>query len=811
MTTIHKSNKMKFIFSKTALFVLFFSFLFIQETNAQTGAIAGNLLEKQQAVEFASVSLARMPDSTKVIFSTTTDSVGSFSFNKLAFGQYLLKISLLSYQTISRQIEVSEQSSSVNLKNVAFESDSKMLGEVSVTAQKKLIQKTNEGFILNAAANITQAGGTAADLLRNTPTVAVDADGGITLRGKSPLILINGRNSNLANIDQIAASSIESIEIINSASAKYDANAESGIINIILKKNKSDGTNGALVLGVGEGSRFRVNSSAILNHKAGRWNVGLGYDNRFAGRTKSIVGSRTNFTLPNTYLLNQNRTDERYERLQNLKLNIDYQIDKQSGLSFEAIGNMNGQDNDETLLSRIFKQNNAFSTGNTRHSVELQGAEVAEFALEYGKKFDKDGQSLTASVSSSIENGRENTAIDSKSVFENASAFGDATLQRTHNYENGVISNAKLDYSVPVSKNGSLEVGYKGTFRTIKSDFETADGLDGIYKINTAASNIFNFNENVHALYALYQAKTDAKKWNYEAGLRAEKTENGGQLQDNLVNFTNNYLNLFPTAKLVYNVSEDQFWKLSYGKRINRPRLGQLSPFVDITDALNPHSGNPNLKPEIIHALELGYSKENKHFGYSSNVFYRYSINTIRQFFQPMGSGVVLNKPVNIGSAMSYGLENVITGKPSSFYDFNISATFFQQKLNASNIQADVVQNAFNWFGKVINNFAIGKNGKLQLVGNYTSAAVTPQGTQIPVYFADLGFQQKLGKGNARLGLTVTDIFNSLKSGYENVTTDFSSSRISKADTRAIMLTFAFSFKTTVKEKMMENGFSREW
>lgn len=780
----------------------------------KTGNIVGNISDNQQAIEFANVTLAKVPDSSKVLYFTSTDSLGRFSFEKVHFGTYLLKISLIGYKTLTQNIILNDENSNYNLSNLKIKSDEKILNEVTVTSQKKLIEKTSEGFIVNAAANITQLGGTATDLLKNTPTVAVDADGGITLRGKTPLILVNGRNSNLTNADQIPASSIESIEIINSASAKYDANAESGIINIRLKKNTQNGTNGAIALGAGLGSKSRINSSALLNHKAGKWNIGLGYDNRFAGRTKHITGNRTNYNLADTYQINQDRNDERVERLQNLKLNLDFTPNDKNSFSFEAIGNIEGQDNLEDLKSLIYKQNNSFNAGNDRYSAEYRRAKVAELAMNYTRKFINPQKLLSLNLTSSIENGRENTDISTQNLSENLSNLGETYFQKTHNYENGVISNAMLDYAFPIAEKGLLETGYKGIFRSIKTDFESSNKVGSDYIINTASSNIFDFNEHVHALYALYHAylgEKDKPKWKYELGLRAEKVNNSGQTQNLSTHFTNDYLKLFPTANFSYFTNPDEFWKISYGKRINRPRLGQLNPFVDITDALNPHSGNPNLKPEIIHALEVGYNKEWENISLSSNAFYRYSKNTIRNFFQQQANGTLLNLPINIGSANSYGLENIFTAKPSNYYDVNASITLFQQKLNGSNISSDAIQNSFNWYGKLINNFVVGKGGKLQLIGNYNSAATTPQGRLIALYNVDLGFQQKLGKGNARLGLVVVDVFNTLKSGSKNFTTEFVSNRTQKADTRAIMLTFAYTFKSAFKEKLLENKFSKEF
>lgn len=815
--TPSEKNKMISIYrpQKSTLIVLAFFYFTINVAIAQkTGRITGNISDNQKAIEFASVTLSKTVDSTKAAYFTYTDSLGKFKLENIILGSYKIQISLIGYHTYSSKITLTDENNSISLSNLKLKNDGKMLGEVVVVAQKNLIQKTSEGFIVNAAANITQAGGTATDLLKITPTVAVDADGGITLRGKAPLILVNGRNSNLTNADQIPASSIESIEIINNASAKYDANAESGIINIKLKKNKQDGTNGAIGLGAGFGSRSRVNSSLLFNHKAGNWNIGLGYDNRFAGRTKHITRTRTNFNLPDSYQINQDRNDERVERLQNLKLNLDFQPNENNSFSFEAIGNLEGQDNLEDLKSLIYKQSNSFNTGNDRYSAEYRRAKVGEFALNYTRKYANPKKSLSANVTTSIENGRENTGISTKNLNEGLSNFGEMLYQKTHNYENGNISNAMLDYAIPISKNGVLETGYKGTFRSIKTDYEFSNKIGSDFVINTASSNIFNFSENINAAYLLYKSflgAADKPKLKYEFGLRAENVSNVGETQTLSTHFTNNYFKLFPTANLSYFTNPDAFWKISYGKRINRPRLGQLNPFVDVTDALNPHSGNPNLKPEIIHALEVGYNREWDNVTLSTNLFYRYSQNTIWNYFQQRADGTVLNLPVNIGTASSYGFENVFTAKATKFYDLNLSLTLFQQMLNGSNISTDAVQNSFNWYGKLINNFLIGKGGKMQIIGNYNSAETTPQGKLFALYNVDFGFQQKLGKGNARMGLIIVDVFNTLKSGSLSTTADFISNRTQKADTRAVMLTFAYTFRSAFKEKLLENKFSKEF
>lgn len=797
-----------------SVFILFF---FANSSFSQsTGSIIGNVFSNQQAVEFATVALSNTTDTTKVLYYTTTDSLGKFTFSNIGFGDYFLKISLIGHQSTTQTISLSNQNNSLTLNNIHLNKDisKRLLTAVTVTTQKKLIQKTTEGFIVNAEANITQAGGTATDLLKGTPTVAVDADGGITLRGKAPLILINGRNSAFTTIDQIPASNIESIEIINNASAKYDANAQSGIINIKLKKNKTNGTNGAISLGAGVGSRGRTANSIIVNHKTSKWNVGLGYDNRFAGRTKHITLDRTNFYFPDTYSLNQIRNDERMERLQNMKFNTDFTPDNKNTFSFEAIGNIEGQDNDETLNSTNYKQSKSFNDANSRHALELKRSKLAEFTLGYNRKFLNPKKSLAINFTTSIQQERENTDITTQNLTENKTNLYDPSLQKTHNYANENISNAIIDYAFPIFKNRTLETGYKGTFRQSKNDYEASEKVGNNYIINSTATNIFTFNEQVHAAYLLLHSfigAEDNPKYKYDIGVRLEQVNNNGNTQNNPTQFANKYLKLFPTASFSYLMPNNQAIKLSYAKRINRPELDNLNPFVDITDALNPHSGNPNLKPEIIQALEFGYNKEWKNYSLTSSLFYRYAENTIRGYQITQANGSVLRLPQNIGTANSYGIENIITAKPTKIYDVNVSFTLFQQELNSSNVTTDVVQKAFNWYGKLINNISIGTRGKIQIIGNYNSAQTTPQGNLTSIYNIDLGFQQKLGKGNSRFGLIVVDVFNTLKSGNNIYTNNFISNRTQKADTRAIMLTFACSFKSVFKEHLLDNKFSKEF
>lgn len=360
---------------------IFFTLFFIHRLAAfsQNGStIEGIILDDRNAIEFVNVVLYKSSDTTSYVAYTTTDSIGYFSINNLSPASYVIEFQAISYLDKKLSIDISDFDHTLDMGTILLENDPTMLSTITIQGQKKLIQKTAQGFIVNTAANIIQQGGTAIDVLRSTPTISVDAEGGVTLRGKSPLILINGRNSAITNLDQIAASSIESIEVINNAGAKYDANAESGIINIVFKKNKSNGINGAFALGGGFGSKGRVYSSAIVNHKTNIWNLSLAYDNRFAGRTRIINAKRVNYYQLKNYLILQDRSDDRLESLQELKINIDFTPGKRDVFSFEAVGNLEGQDNNESLNTSIFTNSNDFQVKNNRTSLvrAIQGCRI---------------------------------------------------------------------------------------------------------------------------------------------------------------------------------------------------------------------------------------------------------------------------------------------------------------------------------------------------------------------------------------------------------------------------------------------------
>jgi outer membrane receptor protein involved in Fe transport len=788
-------------------------------SRAQTpGTIGGVVKDQNGALEFANVFLTTAGDTSKIISATVTDSLGQFKLNNVSSGAYLLHVRLLGFRSKSVTVPV-PQGKSVDLGIVDLVADSRVLQTVEVQALRDIIQKTDEGFVVNASSNITQIGGTAADLLKNMPGVLVSAEGEITLRGKTPLTLINGRISGITGVDRsaqlerIPASNIERIEIINNPSAKYDADAEGGVINIVLKKNEDKGTNGAFAIGAGLGDRYRLNASFLLNHKTEKVNLGIAYDNWYTTRTRRVKGDRINYDLPDEYFLTQRRFDERLIFYQNTKANLDYSINKKNSLNFEALWAFPGEDNNETLRNTYETSARDFTSKNSRHSNEIRRSHALEFSLLYTKSFDKPERVLKANVSNTFSSDKENTDITTQRLTEQEQNIGNESLQRTHIYQKTNLSNVSVDYSDQLGRTGMLEAGYKSIFRLLNADFERANFISNEFIIDPLNTNVFEFNEQIHVVYGQFTGWTGEKetpKWKYSLGLRAEQVWNDGVTESESTKFKNDYFNIFPSANLIYYTKDQNNFKLSYSRRINRPGLGQLNPFTDITDSLNQRAGNPTLKPELIHSTEFAYYHVWQKASISIVSFYRLRNNAILPYTILDENGVAFTQPLNFGKAYTLGAEAIATLNVSSAWNLNFSISAYEFNIDGEGRAANIVTDQINWYTKLINNFGLFKNGKLQIIGNYTSPVSIPQGESVAVYFVDIGFQQRIMKGKGRLGITATDIFNTQEYGFITSDYNFDFSRVFKLDTRALMLTFGYTFGTSFKDNLMENRFKND-
>lgn len=785
----------------------------------KTGSISGKVFDSENnAVEFVNVILASVNDSSTIVNGTVTDNKGSFVLTNVPLGKYFIQFRFIGFLNHQQTVLLNDANENIELGTTIMKLDAIALNAVEIAAFRNLIQKTDEGIVVNASENLTQIGGTAADLMKNMPGVQVDMEGNLTMRGETPLIMINGRVSGIGgvdrvtNLEQIPASTIERIEIITNPSAKYDADAESGIINIVLKNNTNLGTNGAAALGGGFGARYRLNGSFLINHNTNKWDLGLAYDNWFTTRTRTVNKQRTQYDSQDAYYLSQPREDERTIKTQTARFNLGYTPNKKNSFKLEGIWLFEGQDNYETIVSTTETSLHDFTSRNSRYSNEIRRFHTGELLFSYTRNFNQN-RALIIDANSAIEYNRENTDISTQNLSEENAEIGNPFLQKTHFYEDANLTNFSINYLHPIKESGLFETGYKTTLRFINDDYLRSNEENEIYITDSAHTDIFKFNEQIHALYLQYTGWTGTQQeptWKYQLGLRAEPVSNTGDNVHSPYSFSNEYFHIFPSASLIYYTAKRNSFKLAYSKRINRPSIGDYSPFIDITDSLNVWSGNPDIQPEISHSFELTQNQTFKKASLTTSLFYRLTSNSIFPYTSIDNSGVSTTRPENFGNSSTYGVEAFFTYNPFNFWKINLDASIYEQRIEPSAKLQNAPENLLSGYAKFINNFDVWKNGRFQITANYTSPIVIPQGTIKEVYFIDLGFQQKILKGQGRLALTVTDIFDTQRSESAVSGSNFEYTHYRKVDTRAVMLIFAYTFRSEFKEKLLENKFKND-
>jgi len=797
---------MKFLF--TFLIVLGYSTL----VYCQSFSVTGKLADDNGPIEFANIVCYADTSSAKIIKATVSDSIGNFSLEGLPLGQHKIKVQLVGYRPFQRIVDLKE--GNFTLGKILLQSNQLTTKEITITANKQIIQKSTQGLVVNVAENITQMGGTATDVLRNTPTVTVDADGAVSLRGKSPLILINGRQSGLSNTDQIPASSIEKIEIITNPAAKYDAASEAGIINIILKKNKEEGLKGSLVAGAGYGALPRSNTGLMLSYKTEKVNYSFGYDNRFANRMRLINIDRTNYNLPDQYNYKSQRNDYKYEDTHNFRFDTDFKPFKGGEVAFQVIYELDRTFNNEKLNTRIYTQTDSLRSNFDRNSAERNTENLLDLNLDFKQTFNNERHFLSANAAISDFNETELTDIYSQSLDNSSLPIGSLLLQGTKSIQTGRIQIYKVDYQFPISPEAEFLIGTKTILRNTDVDYGSGTYRNSVYVADSFNTNLFRFGEQIYAGYGQLQGfigQAEKPKFRYTIGLRAEQVWNNGEVINTILKFKNEYLSLFPSLNVSYHINESSFFKATYGRRINRPGLGSLNPFTDLTDSLNRHRGNPNLQPEYIDAFELGHNTDWSNYSFYSVLYYRYATNSITNFVMNEANGVVVRYPINAGKNITYGIESIFTAKPNTWYDFNLSVVLAHQSLAADIGSATVSNEVTNWSGKWINNLQLEPFGRLQVALNYQSPTATLQGKRLDIYFVDLGYRKSFDRWpNTRFGLAITDLLNTQRNIMVLSDPAFGGRMLNKLDTRSIVASIAFTWGLKIKDRMLDNQFSNE-
>lgn len=787
-----------------------------KEETLKTGKITGKVVDaaSKQPVEFATISVFTRRDSV-LVTGDISDETGEFVVEGIPAGAFRVKISYIGYRTsVKDSLLITRQDPVKNLGTIRMNGTAQALNEVIVNAEKEVFQQSIDKKVFNVDKNIVSLGGSATDVLETVPSINVDVDGAVSLRGSGGVvILIDGKPSSLTGADraaileQIPASAIESIEIITNPSSRYDAEGMSGIINIVLKKNQVRGANGIVTLSAG--TRHKYNGALNLNYRTPKVNVFTNYSYRYANRF--FNGSRENIRediSEGTSYLYQNTDGSDIDDLHLVQAGMDYYWNAKTTVGFSGLYRTDGEIQGETIEFRNLDAANTLRNLYYRNNTETEDGHNVDLAFNFRRTFSSSRQELTASVLYSESKEDEVAGFNWQSYnldFTPSDAPPD--LQRNLGNLSNKIITMQADYLQPVRENGKLEAGYKSIIREVDNNFifeEYEDELGGWIN-NTLFSNNFLYKEQVHSLYSNYSATLG--KFGYQAGLRAEQTLSNSVQKTTDRNFENNYFSLFPSLFLSYKLENEQQWQLNYSRRINRPGLRELNPFIDYSDPLNLRTGNPRLQPEYTNAFEISYLKGWKNFFLTSSVYYRNTNDIIQRIITVDTSNISTTTFENLNRRNAFGFEFIAKNTLTRWWNITSNFNFFRTAVNGSNLQTNFNNANVSWSLLFISNMDIPKIAQMQITANYRGPMATAQGIMREMYSINVGLKRDIFKSKGSLSLNVSDIFDTREFSMLTTGEGFLQASTRKRESRIATLTFTYKFgKMEEAEKKSRSG-----
>lgn len=771
--------------------------------------VTGTVIEKisKQPLEYATIAFY-VPNSPKAIAGGITNSKGEFDI-EVATGTYNIKIEFISFQ--ATEISQKQISEATNLGTVELAEDATQLNEVIIRSEKTTVEIKLDKKVYNVGNDLMVKGGTVSDVLDNIPSVSVDADGTVSLRGNENVrILIDGRPSNAINIAEalrlIPADAIEKVEVVTNPSARYDSEGGGGLLNIILKKGKNQGINGTFIASAGDPENCGL--SGNLNFRAEEFNLftTTGYNYR----------NNPGNSLTNTEYLNDDNTTSRYvdERRENERLSKGYNsnfgmewfLDKSTTWTNSINIRKNDGENPDLVRYFEYDADRNFTGASSRFNDQRSASTNVEYATNLIKKFKKEGHKLTIDAAFAKNRDNDNSEINDG-------------LELTANKQKQGRNTITADYVLPIKKDSQFEAGYKGDFNSLLTDYRV-DSLDtdlGAYVPNLDYTNTLEYKEKINALYT--QFGTKIKKFSFLLGLRWEDS-NIDINQFTTGEFKNkHYNNFFPSAFLTYEISDESSVSLSYSRRISRPRGRQINPFSNYSSNINLFEGNPDLDPAFTDALDLGYLKRWKNITFNTSMYLNKTTDAFQFIRRENGDfvgelPVIVSTPINLATEYRFGFEFTLNYSPYKWWKLNSNFNFFRNETQGdySYISFDdavVYQNfdntAYSWFTRLTSKITLPYKIDWQTNFTYNGPQNTAQGKSYGVASANLGFSKDLFKEQATIALNIQDVFNSRKRISESYIPGVSNS-YSEMQWRVrqinVSFTYRFNKKKGEKEKL---------
>lgn len=784
---------------------------------AQKYELTGKLLDASQdfPLEYASIAAKSVEDGS-VVNGGVTNQEGVFNI-KLEKGTYNLEIEYISFEV--KKINNFTINKDTDLGTIRLGAKAGELDEVTVVAETTEVEIRLDKKIYNVGKDLTTAGGTVSDALGNVPSVTVDIDGAISLRGNSNVrILINGKPSSVAGFgdqdvfQQLPADAIESVEVITSPSARYDAEGSGGIINIILKREKTLGFNGSVRGTLGSPRNTGIYTD--VNLRTDNFNIfnSLGYSDR---------KRPGNAEFDNRYLEGESfdriLEDRDYDRSgENFNLNtgMEYFIDDLSSITGSFFMRL-GDDLDITTNdSRRFLDGN-FIDRSIRTEGENEEDARYQYAVNYEKRFDEENRDhkLTADIQYSSKDETKSSLID-----ETLETIPGQDILETEDEESFLI---QADYVRPMG-DAQFEAGFRGEYSDNKQGFLVENlNLDtNEFEIDEDLSSDFNFQQNITAVYTQYGDKLG--KFSYLLGLRYENTQLKGKTTplfpenfDRNFDFDKNFDGIFPTVNLVYELGEDENITLGYNRRINRPRSWFLNPFPSQSSRTNVFQGNPDLDPSFANAFDLGYLKRWEVFTLTSSVYFQRETDAFERVQRDTGRDtednidIIENIPINLATEERYGAEVGVLYNPAKWLRTNLSFNYFRFETDGSFEGIDYGATNESYFGRFSSNVILPWKIQWQTNAFYRGPRQNAQTDTDPIASIDLAFSKDILNDNATISLNVRDLFNSRRRDQFTVTDNFTSRSSFQWRERQITATLVYRFNQQKNEQSRRGGNDR--
>jgi outer membrane cobalamin receptor len=766
------------------------------------GSIFGRVLdsELQKPIEYATVILMSQRDSSQVS-GISTDENGKFDLTKIRPGRYYLQISFLGYdlKTIDT-ILIRPGNLTVDLGDIPLVQSSLNIKGVEVTAEKPPIEFKIDKRVINVDQQLASTSGTAVDVLENAPSVTVDIEGNVQLRGSSNFtVLIDGRPTILdANdvLQQTPAGSIENIEIITNPSAKYDPDGTSGIINLVMKKKKLRGISG--ILNSNGGFDNRYGGDALVNYRNGDYNAFASIDyNKRNHPGSSLRENQTTYSDTTSYVYSSGESKRGGTRYGG-RGGLEFNLSQNDVLSVGGrIGDFSGKHSSQELFEEWTEPGGVHNIYTNDDTSDRTGKFLSA-NMNYDHQFNGNSHKLSAQMvimRRDMDSESHSTLVGSDGVM----TFGQKSIESGP----GRQFRARVDYTRPIREKGKFEAGYQSRIESSedKNELYNYDSLQAEYVFQSPYSHSTDYDRTIHSLYFLNSGEMG--RFGYQVGLRGEYTYRNINLVGENESFNIDRWDYFPTLHSSFQLSNSQQVMASYARRIDRPRGWFLEPFETWSDAYNVRRGNPGLKPEYIDSYELSYQKSFGKNMIALETYYRITHNKIEfvNSVYPESTNVMLRTVENVGADYSLGSELTLNLSPFHFWDINASGSVYNYRVEGALYGKDYSEQKFSWHARLNNNINIGKKARIQLSGRYQSKTVTSQGQRDGNFMANLALRYDFIVKVLSATLQVRDIFGSGK--YENISEGINFYNYSRFDRKAPMvsLTLTYNFNNFKQQR----------